>query len=159
MAKIAQCGYGSAGQGLGKTTEGYSYVVNDNVRTGDKLQVISTSRKGNKFPTTAVPLHTYKLDSVKGQQAKAVVQDKLLSEGKDDKLTNVYSGKELRAKGSKITPEGQQSQYTMATRSEAMKVYQNANPQTQISEKTKQTYGLKDSFDSYSNKFMNKGDK
>ena len=36
MAKFAQVGYGSQGQGLGRTTDGYTYVVYDNV-TGATL--------------------------------------------------------------------------------------------------------------------------
>ena len=76
MAKFAQCGYGSKGQGLGNTTDGYTYVVNDNVRTGDVIQVIATShgKEPKKFATTAVPLHTYKENSVKGQEAKQEAQ-------------------------------------------------------------------------------------
>ena len=97
MAKFAQCGYGSQGQGLGKTTDGYTYVVNDNVRTGDKIQVIATSKKGNKFATTAVPLHTYKETSAKGQIAK----QQSLQKGKEP--IDVFSGKELGVQGSTAT--------------------------------------------------------
>ena len=70
MAKIAQVGYGSKGQGVGKHPNGYTYVVNDNVRTYDVIQVISTSPAGRKFATTAVPLHTYSENTVKGKTAK-----------------------------------------------------------------------------------------
>ena len=76
MAKIAQVGYGSKGQGVGKHPNGYTYVVNDNVRTGDAIQVISTSSAGRKFATTAVPLHTYSENTVKGKTAKIEAEEK-----------------------------------------------------------------------------------
>ena len=63
MAKIAMCGYGSRGQGVGNNPDGYAYVVDDSVKTGQKIQVVSTSRAGRKFATTAVPLHAYKRTS------------------------------------------------------------------------------------------------
>lgn len=50
MAKVARCGYGSQGQGLGKTVDGYTYIVNDNVRSGDKIQVVATARNGKNLP-------------------------------------------------------------------------------------------------------------
>ena len=37
MAKFALVGYGSDGRGVGRTEQGYTYVVNDNVRTGDTI--------------------------------------------------------------------------------------------------------------------------
>ena len=152
MAKIAQCGYGSQGQGLGTTTDGYTYVVNDNVRTGDVIQVISTSRKGKKFATTAVPLHTYKETSKKGQLAK---QEAMSNTGKDP--TQVYSGKELGATGSRATqelPNGHRtiSEYSQATRAGNIAMYKKADPNAQWTEKAQET------FDTYSKKFMNKGE-
>ena len=70
MAKIARVGYGSQGQGVGKNPKGYTYLVNDNVRVGDRIQVVSTSSLGRKFGTTAVPLSTHGENTVKGKQAK-----------------------------------------------------------------------------------------
>ena len=53
MAKIALVGYGSKGNGIGKTDDGYAYVVNDNVRTGQTLQPVATNwRSGRQFVTT-----------------------------------------------------------------------------------------------------------
>lgn len=152
MAKFAQVGYGSQGQGLGNTTDGYTYVVNDNVRTGDRIQVISTSKSGTKFATTAVPLHTYKENSVKGQEAKKEVVDKI---GKDP--TQSYSGKELGVQGSKATkelPSGKRtiSQYTQETRAGNIAMYMQKNPNAELSPKARET------FDSYSKQFMNKGE-
>lgn len=152
MAKFAQCGYGSQGQGLGKTTDGYTYVVNDNVRTGDKIQVIATSKKGNKFATTAVPLHTYKETSAKGQIAKQQVQEKT---GKEP--TQSYSGKELGFQGSRATQplgDGKRtiSEYAQETRAGNIAMYKQKDPNAKWTEKAQET------FDSYSKQFMNKGE-
>lgn len=148
MAKFAQCGYGSQGQGLGKTTDGYTYVVNDNVRTGDKIQVIATSKKGNKFATTAVPLHTYKETSAKGQIAKQQVQEKT---GKEP--TQSYSGKELGVQGSKATQplgDGKRtiSEYAQATRAGNIAMYKQQDPNAKWTKNSQET------FDSYSKQFM-----
>ena len=152
MAKFAQCGYGSQGQGLGKTTDGYTYVVNDNVRTGDKIQVIATSKKGNKFATTAVPLHTYKETSAKGQMAKQQVQEKT---GKEP--TQSYSGKELGVQGSRATQplgDGKRtiSEYAQETRAGNIAMYKQQDPNATWTKKAQET------FDSYSKQFMNKGE-
>lgn len=148
MAKFAQCGYGSQGQGLGKTTDGYTYVVNDNVRTGDKIQVIATSKKGNKFATTAVPLHTYKETSAKGQMAK---QEAMSKTGKDP--TQSYSGKELGVQGSKATQplgDGKRtiSEYAQATRAGNIAMYKQQDPNAKWTKNSQET------FDSYSKQFM-----
>ena len=151
MAKFAQCGYGSQGQGLGSTTDGYTYVVNDNVRTGDKIQVIATSKKGNKFATTAVPLHTYKETSKKGQLAK----QQSLQKGKEP--IDVFSGKELGVQGSSATQplgDGKRSisEYAMATRAGNIAIYKQQDPNATWTKKAQET------FDSYSKQFMNKGE-
>ena len=151
MAKFAQCGYGSQGQGLGKTTDGYTYVVNDNVRTGDKIQVIATSKKGNKFATTAVPLHTYKETSAKGQIAK----QQSLQKGKEP--IDVFSGKELGVQGStatKLLDNGKRSisEYAQETRAGNIAMYKQKDPNAKWTEKAQET------FDSYSKQFMNKGE-
>ena len=117
MAKFARVGYGSQGQGLGrKAPEGYVYVVNDNVRVHDRIQVVATSKIGRKFATTAMPLSTFGENTVKGQQAKIdvlargdkevkrmlgdSVNDKFLTQKDLDllaqgKITLVKSGSEL----------------------------------------------------------------
>ena len=86
--KFAKVGYGSEGQGLGKTTNeqpaGYTYLVNDNVGAGDRIQPIATNWKsGKKFVTTGKVLHSYKEGSVKGQQAKQDVQNRIRGDYKD----------------------------------------------------------------------------
>lgn len=154
MAKLAKCGYGSRGEGLGKTPDGYTYVVNDNVRTGDKIQVISTSRKGNKFPTTAVPLHTFQENSKKGQMAKQEAEQQT-----GEAPTKSYTGKELGATGSRSVPrtptiggEKPQSQYTMQTRAGNIAQYMQTHPDAKLTKHAQET------FDSYSKQFMNKGE-
>lgn len=152
MAKFAKCGYGSRGQGLGKTTDGYTYVVNDNVRTGDTIQVIATSSKGNKFATTAVPLHTYKETSKKGQLAK----QQSLEKGKEP--IEVYSGKELGVTGSRAkkvigtdafgVEHKEISQYEKATRAGNIAMYKQQDPNATWSKNSQET------FDSYSKQFM-----
>lgn len=150
MAKIAQCGYGSRGEGLGKTTNGYTYVVNDNVRTGDKIQVISTSRKGNKFSTTAVPRSVFQENSKKGQMAVQEAQQKT-----GENPTQSYSGKELGVSGSRAVPktptiggEKAQSQYTMQTRAGNIEKYMQSHPDAPLTKHAQET------FDSYSKPFM-----
>jgi hypothetical protein len=89
MAKIALCGYGSKGQGVGKGG-GYAYVVNDNVKSGDNIQVISTSSKGNKFATTAKTL-TKKDAEELSQKSGVKVESGVLKE-------NSVKGQELLGK-------------------------------------------------------------
>ena len=148
MAKFALVGYGSDGRGVGKTQQGYTYVVNDNVRTGDTIQPIATSRKGRKFATTGVVNHAYKETSVKGQGAKELAQ----KNGASD-VTRVYSGKELGAQGSRVPKAGLQSEYTQQTRAGNIAMQLKKDPQTQLTPLAQQTY------DEYSKQFMEQGEK
>ena len=148
MAKFALVGYGSDGRGVGTTQQGYTYVVNDNVRTGDTIQPIATSRKGRKFATTGVVNHAYKETSVKGQGAKELAQ----KNGAND-VTRVYSGKELGAQGSRVPKAGLQSEYTQQTRAGNIAMQLKKDPQTQLTPLAQQTY------DEYSKQFMKQGEK
>lgn len=148
MAKFALVGYGSDGRGVGKTQQGYTYVVNDNVRTGDTIQPIATSKKGRKFATTGVVNHAYKETSVKGQGAKELAQ----KNGASD-VTRVYSGKELGAQGSRVPKAGLQSEYTQQTRAGNIAMQLKKDPQTQLTPLAQQTY------DEYSKQFMKQGEK
>ena len=160
MAKIAKCGYGSHGQGVGHT-DGYVYVVNDNVRTGDKIQVVSTSKRGRKFGTTAVPLHIHGENTVKGRQA---VQQ---AEQATGEVTRAYSAKELGVSTSTrkpaevpqalqdikgITP---QSPQTLSVRGGNLSQYM----QTHQAELTPYAEKQVETYDSYSRQFMPKGGK
>ena len=148
MAKFALVGYGSDGRGVGKTQQGYTYVVNDNVRTGDTIQPIATSRKGRKFATTGVINHAYKETSVKGQEAKELAQENGASD-----VTRVYSGKELGAQGSRVSKAGLQSEYAQQTRAGNIAMQLKKDPQTQLTPLAQQTY------DEYSKQFMKGGEK
>lgn len=148
MAKFALVGYGSDGRGVGKTQQGYTYVVNDNVRTGDTIQPIATSRKMRKFVTTGVVNHAYKETSIKGQEAKVSAQ----KNGAND-VTRVYSGKELGAQGSRVPKAGLQSEYTQQTRAGNIAMQLKKDPQTQLTPLAQQTY------DEYSKQFMKQGEK
>lgn len=150
MAKFAKVGYGSAGQGLGTTEDGYTYIVNDNVRTGDTIQPVATSRKGRKFATTGVVRHAYRENSVNGQEAKQEAQEA----GAD--ITNVYSGKELGVGGSRVAriPQGSEpkhkpaSQYAERTRAGNLAMYMQQNPNAELTKNARET------FDTYSKPFM-----
>lgn len=148
MAKFALVGYGSDGRGVGRTQQGYTYVVNDNVRTGDTIQPIATSSKGRKFATTGVVNHAYKETSVKGQSAKTLAQENGASD-----VTRVYSGKELGAQGSRVPKAGMQSEYAQQTRAGNIAMQLKKDPQTQLTPLAQQTY------DEYSKQFMKQGEK
>lgn len=155
MAKFAKCGYGSDGRGLGRTTDGYTYVVNDNVRKNDVLQVIATSSRGRKFATTAKTRNVYSENSKKGQEAKQQAQQN--TEGNDP--TRAYTGKELGVKAFRGGAKSQvieglkpQTEYTMQTRAANLGEYVQTHPNATLTKHAQET------FDSYSKPFMNKGD-
>ena len=167
MAKIAKCGQGSQGQGLGKTENGYTYVVNDNVRTKDVIQVISTNWKsGKKFATTAMARSVFKDNSVKGREAKI---EGMTKSGKD--LTQAldafekkgdYSMKDIEKSGQKLTQayglkemglsrkDLKPSEYKDIIRAGNIAKYKEQNPDAVFSKNAQET------FDSYSKKFMKK---
>lgn len=172
MAKFAQCGYGSNGQGLGKTTDGYTYVVNDNVRVGQRLQVVATShgKMPKKFVTTAVPITTYSENSVLGQIQKTKLGEK------GDKLTKAYSGGELGASGEikkkdvVIGGNKPQSEYTISARALAEKKYLQTDPNAQFTQNSQETLKYYQenkptprakggSFADYSKPFLKEGEK
>lgn len=166
MAKFAQVRYGSQGQGpQNRPNDTYTYVVNDNVRTQDKIQVVSTSKKGNKFATTALTMHTYKENSVKGQNAKvdvlargdkgitkAIEQDiksgkitqSQLTQMAKDVSTQSYTGKELGMSQKGVS----KNQYQQDVRGANLAMYKQANPNATLTPKAQET------FDSYSKQFM-----
>ena len=151
MAKIARCGYGSKGQGLGKTVDGYTYIVNDNVRSGDKIQVIATASNGKKFATTAVPLkmQIHSENTLKGKLMKEEAESK----GKE--VLQTYPGKELGTKGAKTVPEQSpiegikpQSEYTLRARAGNIEQYMQTHPDTKLTKHAQETY------ESYSKQFI-----
>ena len=168
MAKFARVGYGSKGQGVGNNPDGYTYLVNDNVNVGDRIQVISTSSKGRKFGTTAVPLSTHGQNTVKGRQAQVDalsrgdkhIADMLSTSAREGYITQAdldrmggvtkaYSGSELGISRKGLT----QAQYRQEVRGGSLKEYKN-----EIGSKVPMTAKAQESFDSYSAKYMNKGE-
>lgn len=154
MAKIATCGYGSKGEGLGKTPNGYTYLVNDNVRTGDKIQVIATShgKEPRKFVTTAVPKSIFNENSANGQNAKQQAQQN----SKSGEIETGYTGTELgltptrESIRTKSLGNGHRtvSQYQMETRGAVVGKYLQTHPDANLTPKARET------FDSYSKPFM-----
>lgn len=170
MAKFALIGYGSDGRGVGRTEQGYTYVVNDNVRTGDTIQPIATSSKGRKFATTGVANHAYKETSAKGQNAKIDVLskgDKEITKGiernlakgkismqqveseqqrRNREVTEAFTGKQLG-----LTRKGQTiPEYQQQTRAGNIAMQLKKDPNTELTAKARQT------FNEYSKQFMNK---
>lgn len=145
MAKFALVGYGSDGRGVGRTKQGYTYVVNDNVRTKDIIQPIATSSRGRKFVTTGMVNHAYKETTAKGQNAKQLAEENGAKE-----LTKAYSGKEVGAEGSRVPRNGEQSEYARQTRAGNIAMQLKKDPNTKLTPLAKQTY------DSYAKQFMDK---
>lgn len=159
MVKFAKCGYGSDGRGIGKTPDGYTYAVNDNVAKGARIQVIATATRpfagtrvktGKKFATTAVTRHVYKQDSIKGQEARRQAMQRT-----GEEPTRAYTGKEVGASGSRqpiMGKDGKQrpSEYSMQARAGNIGAYQRQNPSAQF------TYGAKQTYANYSKQFMKK---
>lgn len=89
MAKFVTVGYGSQGQGTNRHTgEGYTYIVNDNVRTGDKVAVavMHAGANGKIFGTTGKILSSTK------SELKAREQ---MGENKDKPIASAFTAKEL----------------------------------------------------------------
>lgn len=90
--KFAQVGYGSEGKGTGKQGEGYTYLVNDNVRVGNKLTPIVKHAVSEKiFVTTGLVISkvTNNMPNVVGKDGEAL---------KKEDFTNAYRQSELGVK-------------------------------------------------------------
>jgi hypothetical protein len=88
IMKFAQVGYGSEGQGAGQDGEGYTYIVSDNVRTGDMLTpIVKHAKNGTIFVTTGQVLsRKSNFSETINQKGEAITKDQ---------LKNAYTGKEL----------------------------------------------------------------
>ena len=114
MAKLALVRYGSEGEGpTNDPKKSYTYVVNDNVRAGDRISpVVKHAKSGTIFATTGKVQSTAKNASTeKGKEMQKELGDK--------QATEVFTGKELglgaqRGQGGKFTTEGGQSFSTHA---------------------------------------------
>ena len=166
MAKFANCGYGSEGQGIGKSEGGYTYVVNNNVRTGQTLQLSVKHAKSQRiFGTTGKVLSTAKDTSVKGQEVKRELEEKEVKE-----VANAYTGKELgatreRGASGKFSSQSRQGYYEDQ---KPITRYQQQVRGGNILARQQQTGGelartpkttkAVETFESYSKQFMPKGD-
>lgn len=148
MAKFVNVGYGSDGRGVGKTQNGYTYIVNDNVRKGDKLQPVATSSRGRKFVTTGVVNETHKENSVKGREISAEVQKTL--NAKESNVANKEITEILTAKdvGVRNTAKNQEQLRYMNLANQIGKT-----PFAELTKNAQQTY------DEYAKKFINKENK
>ena len=178
MAKIAIVGYGSSGQGIGKDGEGYTYVVNDNVKVGQRLQVIATShgKVPKKFVTTAVPNKTFNENSVVGKEEMRTLKENLSTKGKENiDFTKAYSGGELGASGEikkkdvVIGSNQAQTEYTVSARALAAEKYKESQPDAEFTSNTQETVNYYKSnkptkgskggtFIDYATPFLNEGD-
>lgn len=179
MAKFATVGYGSSGQGVGKDGEGYTYVVNDNVRVGQRLQVIATShgKEPKKFVTTAVPNKTFNENSVVGKEEMRLLKENLKTKNKSNiGFTQAYSGGELGASGEttkkdvSIGSNRPQSEFVTASRALAAKKFKESDPNAKFTKNTQETISYYESnkpqkgtkggtFADYSTPYLQEGDK
>ena len=97
--KFAQIGYGSDGRGAGKSGEGYTYLVNDNIRKEQILQVIAHSHKkdkdGNTIQGRAFPTTGQVLTVNKNEPKNAKGETVIIPEDKQDNLTKAYDQRQL----------------------------------------------------------------
>lgn len=89
--KFAKVGYGSTGEGVNRTNgEGYTYLVEDNVRTGTKLTpVVKHANSGTMFVTTGVVLETNKAaDTIIGRSG--VITQEELTKAYTERQLGIY---------------------------------------------------------------------
>ena len=116
MAKFAFVRYGSDGEGpksKGGALKSYTYVVNDNVRKGDRISpVVKHAKSGTIYATTGKVMATAANENTQnGKQMMEQVKEKEEETKQPITLTNVYSGKELglasqQGEGGKFVSEG-----------------------------------------------------
>lgn len=119
--KFAQIGYGHDGRGTGTTNgQGYTYLVSDNVRKNQVMQVIATSRNKRVFPTTGQVLttHAKQPKDANGNPITLPMKDNVQMTEKD--LTPAYTNKELGVKNGFGTTKEQR---TAQARYNALLVY------------------------------------
>lgn len=117
--KFAQIGYGHGDESAvqpngkpkgGRGKGGYTYLVSDNIRKEDILQVISHSPRGRAFPTTGQVLTVHK-NAPKDPNGQPVDAPK--------DLTTAYNQRELGVTGVGLTRD----ERTAQARQNALSVY------------------------------------
>lgn len=146
MAKFVKVGYGHDGRGVNRATgDGYVYLVNDNVRTKAVIQPVATHYKsGKKFVTTGQVLHAYKTTSLKGQEAE---QDSPKTIEKVLTRADLGISSAEKFKGKNYMQE--------LVRGGNVSAYQQANPTAEFYPKSEKSL---DTYDTYSQQFIDKGD-
>lgn len=184
MAKLAICRYGTRGEGperqLSKT---YTYIVNDNVRSGDNIQVISTSINGKKFATTAKTLTkedaeklsqksevkvesgVVKENGVKGQELLNKTRSAIAERKGIDLNQTPYDKLSTEQKGQlDITKSYSGKELGLSKKGVSKSQYQqdvrgaNLAMYKQANPTATLTTKSQETFDSYSKQFMNKGE-
>lgn len=174
MAKFAQVGYGHDGRG-GMEQGGYTYVVNDNVRTGDMLvPLVKHAGNGNVFVTTGKVLTNKELQEVNARKEELGLPERVGEKGisrtfsgattKDgrvvtqDDLTNAYKQSEL---GVKKVIGGTKEQYQLEARNRALAIGntemldKGETPEFSKGPKTQEALDYtKESYDSYAKQFI-----
>lgn len=164
MAKLAQVTYGTQGD-----TGQYTYVVNDNVRTGDYIHPsVKHYKSGKIFGTTGIVQSTAKETSKTGQELKQELQSKGIEP------TRAYTGKEVGAKAEKDARGrfvgGSGLGKTMRNEETGMRQaregtdfhrsqYIEQTRQANVQRREQQESGQRETFESYSEPFMNKNNK
>lgn len=101
MAKFAEVTYGTKGQ-----SKRYTYVVNDNVRTGDFLHpTVKHSRSGKLYATTGIVQKLNKTTSKQGQEKSALLEAKGV-EAEEALTSRDIGAKRLRDKSGAFQRDG-----------------------------------------------------
>ena len=184
MAKLAICRYGTNGEGQERQpSKTYTYIVNDNVRSGDNIQVISTSSKGNKFATTAkvltkedaeklsqksntkVESGVVKESGVKGQELLNKTRSAIAERKGIDLNQTPYDELSTEQKGQlDITKSYSGKELGLSKKGVSKSQYQqdvrgvNLAMYKQANPNATLTPKAQETFDSYSKQFMNKGE-
>lgn len=99
--KFAQVGYGHDGRG-GEKKGGYTYLVNDNVRTGDNLTpVVKHAGNGNVFVTVGKVLTNKQLAEAKQKALDSNQEPPAYSRG----LSKQFQGGSTYISGGKLTQD------------------------------------------------------
>lgn len=157
MVKFAKVGYGSDGRGIGKTTDGYTYVVNDNVRAQDIIYPSAFNIPAQRIiGTTGKVLSTAKEMSVKGQKIKQEL-DSGGANGNKEPINPAYvmTTKEAGAK-----PERGQSGKFISSGEDAVSAQGKQTRKANV--EAREVQGEKQSgetFESYSARFIQDGRK
>lgn len=152
MVKFAKVGYGSDGRGLGKTTDGYTYVVNDNVRAQDIIYPSAYNIPAKRIiGTTGRVLSTAKETSVKGQK----IRQELDSGGADGNKAPISPAYAMTTKEAGAKPErGKTGRFDAGQNGTVTAQGEQARKANVAARAAHGTVREGESFESYSARFM-----